>query len=162
RPHPKTRAPGLAVRRQDAGTSLGCDDSLLQAEGAALDKDDQADCDQYDRQQDVAPPAEGPGDDRAAGEKPPGDAPDADQDQENGGVHDGPARADGVEDRHIDADVVAAVAEGGNRDLSDRGAARCRFRLLAVITALAVLPEPPSVPQADGDRDQPQVGDGFL
>jgi len=88
----------------------------------------------------VAPPAEGPGNDRASGEKPPDDAPDADQDQENGGVHDGPAGADGVEDWHIDSDVVAAVAEGGRGDLANGGATLCGFCLLAFIAALAVLP----------------------
>ena len=47
----------------------------LQAEGAALNKDDQADGDQDHGQQDVTPSAESSGDDGAGGEKPPGDAP---------------------------------------------------------------------------------------
>ena len=105
-----------------------------------MDKDDQADGDQDHRQKDVAPSAESSGNEGAGGEKPSGDAPDADQDQENRGVNDGPAGADGVEDWHIDSDVVAAVAEGGRGDLANGGATLCGFCLLAFIAALAVLP----------------------
>src|SRR6185312_12686081 len=50
----------------------------LQAEGAALDEDEQADGDQDHGQQDVTPPAEGLGDDRAGSDEPACGAPDAD------------------------------------------------------------------------------------
>src|SRR5690348_11379141 len=105
--------------------------------------------------------AEGSGDDRAGGDKPARRAPDGDEDQEDQAVHDRPAGADVGEDRHVDADVVAAVSEGGGGDLEDRGAALAGFGLLAVVAAGAVSPYFPGVPQADGDREQAEVGQGF-
>jgi hypothetical protein len=67
---PKPLAP-LTEGRQHGVSRPRC----LQAEGAALDEDDQADGDQDHGQQDVTPSAESSGDDGAGGEKPPGDAP---------------------------------------------------------------------------------------
>src|ERR1700745_4475416 len=100
-------------------------------EGAALDEDEQADGDQDHGQQDVAPPAEGPGDDRAGGDEPACGAPDADQDQEDHAAYDRAAGADVGKDGYVDADVVAAVGEGGGGDLGDRRAAWFESGLLA-------------------------------
>src|ERR1700750_2769816 len=112
-------------------------------EGAALDEDEQADGDQDHGQQDVAPPAEEPGDDRAGGDEPPCGAPDADQDQEDHAAHDRAAGADVGEDGYVDADVVAAVRHGGGGDLEDRRAARAGFGLTAAVTGVGGLPNPP-------------------
>ena len=110
----------------------------------------------------MAPPADGLGDDRAGGDEPACGAPDADQDQEDHAVHDRAAGADVGEDGYVDADVVAAVGESGGGDLEDRRAAWPGFGPLAAVTGLAVLPGFPGVPQAEGDREQAEVGQGFL
>src|SRR5215813_7274323 len=107
--------------------------ACLQAESAALDEDEQADGDQDHGQQDVAPPAEGLGDDRAGGDEPACGAPDADQDQEDHAAHDRAAGADVGEDGYVDADVVAAVGEGGGGDLEDRRSAWPGRGLLAAV-----------------------------
>jgi hypothetical protein len=44
-----------------------------QSERAALDEDDQTDADQHDRQDEVAPPGHGLGDQRSGGQEPSGD-----------------------------------------------------------------------------------------
>src|SRR5512146_335168 len=137
-----------------SATQRPADRACLQAEGAALDEDEQADGDQDHGQQDVAPPAEELGDDRAGGDEPACGAPDADQDQEDHAVHDRAAGADVGEDGYVDTDVVAAVGKSGGGDLDDRRAALSGFGLLAVVTELAVLPSFPGVPQAEGDREQ--------
>src|SRR5437764_3109029 len=134
------------------------EEACLQVEGAALDEDEQADSDQGHGQQDVAPPADGLGDDRAGGDEPACGAPDADQDQEDHAVHDRAAGADVGEDGYVDADVVAAVGTGSGGDLGDRRAAWPGFGLLAAVTGLAVPPGFPGVPQAEGDREQAEVG----
>src|SRR5690349_22021796 len=143
-------------------SSEGEETSVLQAEGAALDENEQADRDQDHGQQDVTPPAEGPRDDRAGGDEPACGAPDADQDQEDHAVHDRAAGADVGEDGYVDTDVVAAVGKGGGGDLEDRRAAVPGFGLTAAVTGLAVPPEFPGVPQAEGDREQAEVGQGLL
>ena len=53
--------------------------SWLKAECAALDEDEQAQGDQHERVQDVAPAADHPRHGRAGSEEPPGSAPGADQ-----------------------------------------------------------------------------------
>ncbi|MGW1801200.1 hypothetical protein ACWCQN_36020 [Streptomyces sp. NPDC001984] len=57
-----------------------------------MEEDEQADGDQHERQQDVAPAAERLGDDRTGGEEPAREAPHRDQDQEDYGIHAHPAR----------------------------------------------------------------------
>lgn len=66
-----------------------------------------------------------------------------------------------VADAGIDAEVVAAAAEGGRGDLEGgRAAAVGGFGVLGVAATLAVLPEFPGIRQAEGDRDQAEVGNG--
>src|SRR5689334_22131733 len=81
-------------------------------------------------------------------------APDADQDQEDGGVHDRAAGPDVGEDRHVHPGAVAAVSEAGGEDLEHRRAALLRFGLLG--SGLAYRPGG-AVPGGCGRRWRPRV-----
>ena len=67
------------------------------------------------------------------------------------------------EDRQVDADVVAAVGEGDGGDPERlRAILLLPGLLLAAVALPVVLPRLPGGPEAQGQRQQPKVGDGGL
>jgi hypothetical protein len=132
------------------------------AERAAVDEDEQAEGDQHDRVQEMPPAADDPRDGGAGGEEPAGGAPGTDQDQEDGGVDGDPTDPAPCEDRQVDADVVAAVGEGDSGNLERLRAVLPVLALLAAAAVPVGFPCLPGGPKAQGQRQEPEVGEGRL
>lgn len=122
-----------------------------QAEGATFHEDEQANGDEDQRQQDVAPAGEGLGDDGTGGEEVSCEAPHRHENEEHHGVDGHAANAGSGEDGDVDPDVVPAVGEGDRGDLQRAGAA---FPGLLLLFVAVVLPrcQAALMPSARGSR----------
>ncbi|CAB0530749.1 hypothetical protein CIP101352_02345 [Corynebacterium diphtheriae] len=134
--------------------------SLLKAEGAAADEDEDTQADQNDREQHMLPAFENLRDGWTGGHELRQQDQARHQDQKDDAVDDNGSSIHVEKNRDIDADIVATVGKGHPGD--DQGAyvLSADFRVIVVvIVSLPGLPGLPGRPQPQGQGDQPEVRD---
>ena len=130
--------------------------SLLKAEGAAADEDEDTQADQDDREQHMLPAFENLRDGRTGGHELRQQDQARHQDQKDDAVDDNGGGIHVEKNRDIDADIVATVGKGHPGDGQDAYVLSADFRVIVVIVSPPGLP---GRPQPQGQGDQPEVGD---